>query len=441
MNQKTAKIENKRQVSVWILYDWAVSAFTTTVMAGFFPVFLKNYYDTSAEATLSTARLGGANSAAAVLMLLLAPVLGAIADKGRYKSQFLFLFTTLGALLTMGLALVGEGAWLLAAALYALAAFCQSASYIFYDALLPSITKRRNIDFVSALGYAVGYLGGGIVFALNIWMYLQPSLFGLRDQPEAVKASFVVAGLWWALFAVPLIISTKRSDQSRKGTARAPVLQSVKQGLQQVGRTARDAKQFKMLFLFLLAFLIYNDGVSTTMKMAVDFGLAIGFESDDLILALLLVQFVGVPATYAYGKIFSHFSPKSGIYVAIAVYLLSISWGAVMDSAWEFYGLAVLIGLVQGGIQSLSRSYYARLIPANKEAEFFGLYNLLGRFGGILGPLMMGAIGLLTGESRWTLAAIAFFFIVGGLLLLRVNEHKAADELRAMGEQPVHDES
>lgn len=439
MVKKATTIENRGEVFVWTLYDWAVSAFTTTVMAGFFPIFFKDYYSVSVEATVSTARLGGANSAAALLMGLLAPVLGAIADKGRNKKTFLFFFCVLGALLTVALSLVGEGDWFLAAAFYALAAFAQSASFVFYDAILPSITKRQNIDYVSALGYALGYLGGGLVFALNVWMYLQPSLFGLEDEAAAVKASFVIVGVWWVVFALPLAFVKTKTNAAKIESRKTAWTASVKDGLREIGRTARRAKQYKTLLLFWAAFLLYNDGVSTTIKMAIDYGLAIGFERKDLIIALLLVQFVGVPATYGYGKLFSCFSPKLGIYTAIGIYLLAIAWGAFMGSSWEFYGLAFLIGLVQGGIQSLSRSYYARLIPAEKEAEFYGLYNLLGRFSGIVGPLAMGAIGLATGESRWSLAGIALFFVAGAVLLLGVKEEKAVEELRARGERPVHD--
>ncbi len=439
MVKQSPKIENRGEVFVWTLYDWAVSAFTTTVMAGFFPLFFKDFYDPSEAATVSTARLGGANSVAALLMGLVAPVLGAIADKGRSKKRFLFFFCLLGAALTASLALVNEGDWLLAAALYALAAFAQSASFIFYDALLPSITKRQNVDYVSALGYAFGYLGGGVVFAVNVWMYLQPAFFGLADQVAAVKASFIMVAAWWVLFALPLAFVETKRQAEETATEKKPISTSVKEGLREFAGTVRHVKHYKTLFLFLAAFLLYNDGVSTTIKMAVDYGMAIGFATQDLIIALLLVQFVGVPATFAYGKLFSYFSPKSGIYTAIAVYLLAVVWGAWMDSSWEFYGLAVLIGLVQGGIQSLSRSFYARLIPAQKEAEFFGLYNLLGRFSGIVGPLLMGALGLATGESRWTLAGIAVFFVAGGALLLAVQEEKAVEELHARGERPVHE--
>lgn len=325
----------------------------------------------------------------------------------------------------------------MAAVLYGLAAFSQSASFIFYDAMLPGITTRKNIDFVSSLGYAAGYLGGGLVFAVNIWMYLQPTVFGLSDQNAAIKASFVVVAVWWCLFAMPLIL-LGRSTKGATPEASRSIATNVRQGISEFSQTIRHAKRLKTLFVFLLAFLLYNDGVSTTIKMAVDYGLAIGFGTKHLIIALLVVQFVGVPATYGYGKLFSHFSPKTGIYAAIGVYLLALLWGAFMDSTWEFYGLAALIGLVQGGIQSLSRSYYARLIPAEKESEFFGLYNLLGRFSGIFGPLAMGALGLATGQSRWTLAAIAVFFLLGGVLLLRVKESRGAEELLAAGEHPVH---
>jgi UMF1 family MFS transporter len=258
-----------------------------------------------------------------------------------------------------------------------------------------------------------------------------------------VKASFVMVGLWWAVFTIPLLVwgrsSVPDSADPEARVPRKPIAENLKAGLREVGRTARRVKHFKTVFLFLLAFLLYNDGVSTTIRMAVDYGLAIGFGSEHLILALLVVQFVGVPATYAYGKLFSRFSPKTGIYVAIGIYLLALLWGVFMDQIWEFYGLAMLIGLVQGGIQSLSRSFYARLIPAQKESEFFGLYNLLGRFSGIVGPLAMGLLGLATGQSRWTLASVAVFFLLGGTILIRVQEARAVEELHAAGERPVHD--
>ncbi len=440
MKSHTAKIENRREVFVWMVYDWAASAFTTTVLAGFFPIFFKSYYSEAAAATVSTARLGAANSVAAVLMGLLAPTLGAMADKSQNKHRFLLFFSVCGALLTAGLALVGRGDWFLAAAIYALAAFAQSASLIFYDSILPAITKRQNIDLVSALGYALGYLGGGIVFAINISMYLWPAMFGLSSEVAAVKISFVIVGIWWIVFALPLIYQNRKHAKAKSPQPHTAFKARVQQGLKQIAQTAKHAKQLKTLLLFLIAFLFYNDGISTTMKMAIDYGMAIGFQSSDLMVALLIVQFVGVPATYGYGKIFSYFSAKSGIYSGIAIYLVVVAWGFFMQQTWEFYGLAVLIGIAQGGTQSLSRSLYARLIPAEREAEFFGLFNLLGRFSGIFGPVTMGAIGLMTGDSRWSLLGIATFFAIGAVLLWRVDEENAERELEAVGERPVHDQ-
>jgi UMF1 family MFS transporter len=280
-------VENnsRQQIFVWTLYDWAVSAFTTTVVAGFFPIFFKDYYSGDVAATTSTARLGGANSAAALTLAFLAPVLGAIADRGHYQKQFLLFFSTAGAVLTAALALIGQGAWLIAASVYAAAALCQSASFIFYDALLPGITTRRNVDFVSALSYAAGYLGGGLVFAVNIWMYLQPDLFGLKGGIAAIRASFVVVALWWGLFALPLIVCG-RSTRTDADEPRGPLAANAKAGLSEFRQTLRLAKQRKTVFLFLAAFLLYNDGVSTTIRMAVDYGLAIGFGSEHLMIAL-----------------------------------------------------------------------------------------------------------------------------------------------------------
>jgi UMF1 family MFS transporter len=427
-------LDNKKTVFAWAMYDWANSAFATTVMAGFFPLFFKQYWCADTDVNVSTARLGWANSLAGITVAVLAPILGAIADKGSARKKFLIFFAYLGVAMTTSLYLVAQGNWAWAIMLFVFASIGFSGGNIFYDALITLVASEKKMDIVSALGYSLGYLGGGCLFALNVWMMLKPQTFGLADKAAAVKFSFLTVGLWWAVFTLPLILLIKE-PQKNKGLSS---LQTVKAGLSQLRNTFAEIRRLKTVFLFLLAYWLYIDGVDTIVRMAVDYGLSIGFEDKDLIVALLIVQFVGFPCALVFGYLGKRIGPKPAIYLALAVYMFVTVWAAFMQNKNEFYLMAVVIGLVQGGIQALSRSYYTRLIPPNKSAEYFGFYNMLGKFAVVIGPILIGSVGLLVKKlgfssniaSRLSISSIVILFIAGGILLYFVNEQKGKEQLR-----------
>lgn len=426
-------MQTNRQIYSWAMYDWANSAYATTVMAGFFPLFFKSYFSTESDVITSTAHLGMANSLSSMIIVLLAPFLGAIADAGGLKKRFLFLFTYLGVLMSGSLALVQQGEWELAAFVYVLGNIGFMGSNVFNDALLPGVAKERSLDYVSGLGFALGYLGGGILFALNVLMVQKPELFGLFDMYGAVKASFASVAVWWALFSLPalLFVKEQRPKEQRK------LGETVLAGYRQLLGTFKKIRHLKGLLLFLLAYWLYIDGVDTIIRMAVDYAMAIGFAPNALILALLLVQFIGFPATLLFAKLAQKYDTKKALFVAIGTYLVITLWASVMSEEHEFYMLAAMIGMVQGGIQALSRSYYARMIPREQAAEFFGFFNFLGRFATIFGPLLIGFVAVSTQSSRLGIASVAVFFVAGGLLLSRVDEEKTAREVRQALEEDV----
>ena len=428
----------------WVMYDWANSAFATTVMAGFFPIFFKQYWSYGVDVNMSTAQLGFGNSIGSLFVALIAPFLGAVADKGSVKKKFLLLFAYLGVLMTAGLFLVQKGQWGLAIFIYVMGIIGFSGANVFYDAILPSITGEDKIDYVSGLGFSMGYLGGGLLFLVNVLMTLMPQKFGLADAAAAVRFSFLSVAIWWGLFTIFLIawVSEEKSTPNSKSSQNI-----FKAGFQQLVNTFKKIRHLKTVFLFLLAYWFYIDGVDTIIRMAVDYGLSLGFESNDLIIALLIVQFVGFPAALAFGKLGEGWGVRKAIYLAIAIYMCVTVWGTMMTQKEEFYVLAVVIGLVQGGIQALSRSYYSRLIPKNQAAEYYGFYNMLGKFAAILGPALMGAIGLIARRilmppspteeqliaigqmaSRWSIGSILILFIAGAALFYFVDEEKGREQ-------------
>ncbi len=404
----------RTRIIAWALYDWANSAFSTTVMAGFFPVFFKQFWSAGSEVTESTFWLGVANSSSSIIIVLFAPLLGAIADRGGARKRFLGLFAVMGMLPTAGLYFVGQGEWQVASALYVLATVGFAGSLIFYDALLLEVAHENNLDSVSAVGFAMGYLGGGILFALNVAMTLAPATFGLADATEAVRWSFITVAVWWLVFSIPLFLLV-REREAHMGK------EVVRAGLRQLLETFRQVRALQPVAFFLLAYWFYIDGVDTIIRMAVDYGLALGFASESLIVALLLVQFVGFPAALAFGYLGTLYGPKRGIYIALGVYTGVVIWATQMQSEWEFYMLAITIGLVQGGVQSLSRSLYARLIPPGQSAEFFGFFNIMGKFAAILGPLLVGWTSLATGNPRLSLLTLLVLFGLGVVCLRMVH--------------------
>jgi UMF1 family MFS transporter len=434
----------KKSVWGWALYDWANSAFATTVMAGFFPIFFKQYWSHGADVNMSTAQLGLGNSIGSLLVALMAPVLGAIADKGSARKKFLIVFAYLGVLASASFFLIGKGQWTLAIFVYVMGLIGFSGANVFYDALLPGVAGEDRIDFVSSLGYSLGYLGGGLLFLINVLMTLMPQKFGIPDAATAVRIAFVSVGIWWGLFTIFTILWVK---EEKTAAALKSGEHLISAGFRQLAGTFREIRHLKMVFLFLLAYWFYIDGVDTIIRMAVDYGLSLGFNSDDLIVALLIVQFVGFPAAILYGKLGEKWGVRRAIYLGIVVYMGITVWGTMMTDKMEFYILAVVIGLVQGGIQALSRSYYSRLIPASKPAEYYGFFNMLGKFAAIIGPALMGIVGLAARRmlmpenpteeimkqvgqqaSRLSIASVLILFLIGGILLYFVDEQKGRRE-------------
>ena len=400
------------------MYDWANSAFATVVMAGFFPVFFKDYWNAGLDPVDSTFRLGVANSLASLLIVLLAPLLGAVADRLARRKAMLLAFALLGSLMTAGLYLAGQGEWQLAMFLYVFAMIGFSGSNIFYDSLLPFVSHDRDMDRTSALGFSLGYLGGGLLLSLNVGMVLHPEWFGLADPASAVRASFLVVAAWWLLFSIPLFLLVEEPG----GDGSALSVQVLLAGFQRIWRTLHEVRQLQNIWLFLVAYWLYIDGVDTIVRMAVDYGLSLGFNQNDLILALLLTQFTGFPSALLFGRLGSRFGAKAGIFAGLLIYVLVTVWASVMTTAAEFYYLAVLIGLAQGGVQALSRSLYARMIPPERSAEFFGFYNMMGKFAAIIGPVLMGWVGVLSGNPRTGILSLLVLFTAGAVLLVKVKE-------------------
>jgi len=579
-----------KKVFGWVMYDWANSAFATTVMAGFFPIFFKTYWSAGANVNESTALLGFANSIASLVVALMAPILGAIADQSAGKKKFLIFFAYMGALLTGCLFIVEFGNWILAVILYVLGTVGFSGANVFYDGLLMDVADEKKIDYVSAKGFALGYLGGGLLFLLNVLWFLKPGLFGLPEEatsiiqdkltkdaaviriaedkdftippdiskgsavttsvfkthfkeiplnkeeyhdyikvkiifPEGVnitlidstvsfegykkgdilkynpadstfcitnltrqitesdsirfilnnkitftdfkqqtllgveglenhfgkasiksdflqppieflsiRISFLSVALWWAIFTIPLIMYVKERRKSKEKVRR---VNYIKMGFGQLKHTFNKIRHMKVVFLFLLAYWLYIDGVDTIIRMAVDYGMSIGFPSSSLIVALLITQFVGFPSALLFGKLGEKWDVKKSIFIGIAVYLCVTICGVMMTRVVEFYVLAITIGLVQGGIQALSRSFYSRLIPKDQSAEFYGFYNMLGKFAAIFGPVIIGGVGLLVRHagysaniaSRTGIASVSILFIAGAILLYFVDEKKGQSEV------------
>jgi UMF1 family MFS transporter len=426
-------IYKNKQVLSWAFYDWANSAFATTVLAGFFPLFFKQFWSTQNSVTESTFQLGLGNAIASLVIVMLAPVLGAIADAGNLKKRLLMLFSSLGILMTLGLYFVEQGSWMLAISFFVLASIGFSGSIVFNDALIVNVTEEKHYDHVSAFGYAMGYLGGGILFALNVLMVSKPDWFGFANLNDAVRFCFITVSLWWLVFSIPLWLFVHEP----KSHDEYSMTQAMSSGMKQLVATFKKINRLKTVGLFLLAYWLYIDGVDTIVRMAVDYGLAIGLDGSDLMLALLMTQFIGFPATILFGHIGKRFGAKNAIMTTITVYLGVTFFAYGMDTVEEFYALAMVIGLVQGGIQSLSRSFYARLIPKTQSAEFFGFYNMLGKFAAVLGPLMIGMTAALTDSSRLGMLSVGILFVCGGLLLYFVDEKKAAQVAEDLDSQPL----
>jgi len=413
-------MDHKKIIRSWKMYDWANSAFATTIMAAVLPEYYSSVAGSTLDKTTATSYWGYSNTIAMLIIAITAPILGAIGDHSGVKKRFLGGFAVVGILATAPLIGIGNGMWFYASLFYILGRVGFAGANIFYDSLLPHVARQEEIDRVSAEGYAYGYLGGGILLAINLLMILKPALFRIPDAEWASRISFLTVAIWWAVFSIPIFRDVSEppavtpSDEGYN-----PVLA----GYQRLRRTFRDVRRFRELIKFLVAFWLYNDGIGTIIIMAVIFGAEVGIGRFHLIGAILMVQFLGVPFTVIFGRLPERLGTKNSILLALGIYTIIAILGYFMQRPAHFWLLAILVSMVQGGTQALSRSMYGSMTPLSKSAEFFGFYNVSGKFAGIIGPALFALVGQLTGSSRLSIVSIIVFFLAGAIVLKKVD-HK-----------------
>ncbi|HEX6315954.1 MAG TPA: MFS transporter [Gemmatimonadaceae bacterium] len=412
----------------WAMYDWAVSSLQAVVLTAVFPIFFVRVAAAGLPESRGTQALATANTIAAIIVAVLSPILGAISDYAAAKKRMLAGSMLVGATATAGMFFIQRGDLALASTLFVIAIIGATASVVFYEALLPHIASPAEVDRVSSAGYAMGYIGGGLLLAVNLAWIQRPDLFGLpsgeglSDQAASLPArlAFVSVAVWWVVFSLPLfrrVPEPARTLEPDEPGGRSIVATSF----QRLGETMRQLMGFRQAFLMLLAFLIYNDGIQTIIKMATAYGTEIGIGQSALITAVLMVQFVGVPFAFLFGMLASRIGAKRSVFVGLVAYTAISIIGYFMTTATHFFILAGLVGMVQGGTQALSRSLFATLIPAHKSGEFFGFYSVFEKFSSIFGPLLFSVTIALTGSSRNAILSVIAFFAVGAALLALVD--------------------
>lgn len=408
------------------MYDWADSAFATSLMAAVLPIYFRNIActtQTGATSVQASSLWGYTTAAAMTLIALLSLVLGTAADYGSSRKKFLTLFIIMGTVATAALSLTGRGDWLAVSLIFIVANTGYACGELFYNSLLPHIAGAGEMDRISSRGYAWGYMGGGILLGINICMiYALPGsvLFPGADPLPllAMRLTFLSVAVWWFLFSLPVQLLVPEPP----GLPRTiPWSRLIPLAFRRLKRTFRDIRVYRQLFLFIVAFWFYNDGIGTIIKMAAIFGDEIGISTLDLIGALALTQVIGIPCSLAFGRLSDRFKTKSIILAGLSVYLLITICAVFMQQAIHFWLLAGAVGIVQGGTQALSRSLFASMVPAAKSAEFFSFYNISGKFAGIAGPLLFGIAAQISGSSRMGIVSLVIFFLIGGLLLIKVD--------------------
>ena len=415
------KKENKKKaINGWVMYDWANSAFVTTVVAAVLPVYYSSVAASNLDPAEATAKWAFTTSIALVIVALLSPILGAMADFSGAKKKYFTYFVALGAFGTALLILVGTGDWLLASICYIVASIGASGSFVFYDSLLPHICEPDEIDQVSSRGYAMGYLGGGIMLAVNLAMIM----FGPEHLTEWMsRISFLMVAIWWVVFTIPLWRNvpepTRRIQKEEEGFT--PIQASAKR----LVNTFKDIQKYKELMKFIVAFFLYNNGIGTIIYMATIYGTELGFSDTTTIGTLLMVQFVAIPFAFLFGWLGKKMGTKPAILLSISMYALIAIAGYFLMEEWHFWALGFGVATVQGGSQALSRSLFGRMMPKSKSAEFFAFFSVSEKLTGTVGPFIFGLVSTWMGSSRLSIVSLIIFFITGGFLLTRVNEKEA----------------
>jgi UMF1 family MFS transporter len=421
---------HRRELRAWAMYDWANSAFVTTIAAAVLPPYFSTVAAAGLEKNVATAYWGYIQVVGLAIGLVIGLTTGALADYLGAKKRFLAAFTFAGVLGTCALWSAGKGDWMLVALCYTIGQVGFAGASVFYESLLPHLADEREIDRVSTAGYAIGYLGGGLLLAINAAWIQMPDTFGFADTGQAVRASFVSAGIWWLIFAIPLLLRVPEPPRELAQGEKLGV-NAVTAAFVRLGHTFREIRKFRDAFVFLFAFLLYNNGIVTIITMATIYGTEIGLKQGDLIGALLLVQFLGVPFTFVYGALARRLGVKGGIYLPLVIYIAICCLGYFMTESWQFWMLAVGVAMVQGGSQALSRSLYGSMVPPGKSSEFFSFFSVNSKIGNILGVLVFSGVSHGTGTSRAGILSLVVFFIAGIILLSRVNVARGRATARA----------
>jgi UMF1 family MFS transporter len=417
---------HRRELRAWAMYDWANSAYQTTVIAAVFPPFFSAYAASGLAPTTATARFAWATTLAVAITAVLGPVLGTLADQRAMKKRLLGACLLVGVAATLLMGTIAEGGWQYALLLFVVSNIAIGSSLVFYDSLLPHIASPAEADRVSTAGYAIGYLGGGVLLLVNLAWILSPATFGFPSVTAGIKASFVSVGVWWLLFSIPLFRTVPEPPGLSEG-GRPP---SIGGTFAATWRTLQELRGHRHAFRMLIAFLLYNDGIQTIIRMASIYGAEIGIDRNAQIAAFALVQFVGVPFSFLFGGVAGRLGAKRSIFLALTVYVGISILGFFMTTAAHFFALAVLVGTVQGGSQALSRSLFARMIPRQKSSEYFGFFSVAEKFAGAFGPALFAASVSLFDSSRVAVLSVIVFFVIGALILQRVDVAAGEAEAR-----------
>jgi MFS transporter, UMF1 family len=433
---------HRPELRAWALYDFANSAFITIIITSVFPIYYGKFAAAGLPPQTAEFRFSLATTLGLIIIAVLAPILGAVADFAPIKKRMIARFLTLGLVSVALMFFIQRGNWLLALILFVIANFGANGSFVFYDALLPHLASDEEMDRVSTAGYALGYIGGGLLLALNLLFLMRPGWFGFPTGDNLTPAQetlpwricFLSVAVWWGLFAIPLFRRVPEPVirfKAEESHAQSP----IKAAFTRLGETFHELKKLKNAFLMLIAFLIYNDGIGTIIRMATLYGTGIGIGQSDLISAILITQFVGIPFAFLFGFLAGKIGAKQSIFLGLVVYTGISVVGYYMKDARDFLLLAILVGMVQGGTQALSRSLFASLIPRHKAGEFFGFFAVVEKFAGIIGPLVFGLMIAATGSSRNAILSVIAFFFVGGIILCFVNVAEGQRIARAAEER------
>ncbi|HSK08026.1 MAG TPA: MFS transporter [Vicinamibacterales bacterium] len=418
------------ELRAWAMYDWANSAFMTTIIAAVFPIYFIQVASAGVPVATAQFRFAMATTIALAIIAIVAPVLGALADTRGAKKTFLAVFVAVGVAATAAMAGIGRGDWRLAVVLFVAGNIAISGGFAFYDSLLPHIAGPAEIDRVSTAGYATGYLGGGLLLGLNLLWITQPGWFGLPGPEAATRLSFLSVAVWWGLFSIPLFRRVAEPPVRMEAGERE-LGDPVRVALNRVRNSLAELRRFPQAALMLAAFLFYSDGINAIIRLAATYGTEMGIAQPHLIGAFLLVQFIGIPFALIFGQFAARVGARPAIFVSLVVYLAITVLAYFMRSATHFYLLAIMVGTVQGGSQALSRSVFATMIPSHKSSEFFAFFGILEKFAGLLGPAAFAIVLSMTGSSRLGILSVAFFFLAGAVVLAFVDVDKGQRDARA----------